>query len=274
MKFTILHINGIPGYITNSWFAMAVIIAVSYLATRHLSIIPGSLQNFIEYVLESIENLLLSFSSNGPRFLPLLGTLGIFILLSNLIGLVPGFISPTSSLNTTVALALVVFFSTHFVGFKELGVSYLKQFTGNNIFLAPILLPIHIVSEIARPLSLSVRLFGNIMGEDKTLAMLYFLVSLIVIAMKKVLLLKVYPVFIVGFVIVFLIRRFGKLSPKYKGLTKLLLVTLGVFSLAPLGAPLPVMFLAIFTSIIQTFIFVLLATLYICGAMEELPERK
>jgi F-type H+-transporting ATPase subunit a len=94
-------------------------------------------------------------------FLPLIGTCAFVILISNFLGLVPGFTPPTDSLNTTVAMSLVIFFATHFFGLKENGLSYLKHFFGPVLFLAPLFFVIEIISNLARPLSLSIRLFAD-----------------------------------------------------------------------------------------------------------------
>jgi len=149
----------------------------------------------------------------GKRFFPLIATLGLYILTSNLLGLIPGFESPTANLNTTVSMAIVVFVMTHVVGIKVHGFKYVKQFMGPVWWLTPLMLPIELISHLSRPLSLSVRLFGNIMGEDIVLAVVLLLVPLLV--------------------------------------------------------PLPVFALMIFTSCIQTLVFMLLAMMYIAGAMEE-----
>ena len=199
--------------VSYSWFIMAVLALFSFLATRRMTIIPGGFQNVMEVVIEGLDNLITeSMGHEGRKFFPLIATLGLYILTSNLLGLIPGFESPTSNLNTTVSMAIVVFVTTHVVGIKIHGFKYVKQFLGPIWWLTPLMLPIEIVSHLARPLSLSVRLFGNIMGEDKVLAVVVLLVPFLV--------------------------------------------------------PLPVFVLMIFTSFIQTIVFMLLAMMYIAGAME------
>lgn len=134
----------------------------------------------------AIEGLLaLATDLVGPKHaasvLPLVGTLGVFICMSNLLGLVPGFVPPTDTLNTTVACAIPVFFGTHYFGLREHGVrGYLKHFVGPSPFLAPLMVPIEIVSHISRPVSLSLRLFGNMMGDHKVLAIFIGLFPLLV----------------------------------------------------------------------------------------------
>jgi F-type H+-transporting ATPase subunit a len=120
----------------------------------------------------------------GPKaarfFLPLIGTCAFVILLSNLLGLVPGFTPPTDSLNTTVAMSLVIFFSTHIFGLKENGLGYLKHFFGPVIFLAPLFFVIEIISNLARPLSLSIRLMANMFADHQVLSQVSGLVKWVV----------------------------------------------------------------------------------------------
>ncbi|MFZ2417856.1 MAG: F0F1 ATP synthase subunit A, partial [Smithellaceae bacterium] len=117
---------------------------------------------------------------HGKKFFPLIATLGLFILTANLIGIIPGFESPTANINTNLAMALVVFFSTHVVGVITHGFKYVKQFLGPVWWLSPLMLPIELVSHLSRPLSLTFRLFGNIAGEDIVLLVVLLLVPLLV----------------------------------------------------------------------------------------------
>jgi F-type H+-transporting ATPase subunit a len=202
-----------PPHVTYTWFIMLVLALLSFLATRRLNLYPGRLQHVFEVVINGIRNLMVdSMGPNGLRFFPLIATIAIFILTANLLGLIPGFSSPTANLNTTVSMALVVFVLTHIVGVRLHGFGYVKQFLGPVWWMAPLMLPIELISHLARPLSLSVRLFGNIMGED--------------------------------------------------------LVLIIVLLLVPLLVPLPVVILMIFTSAIQTLVFMMLSMIYIKLAME------
>ncbi|MDY6842748.1 MAG: F0F1 ATP synthase subunit A [Thermodesulfobacteriota bacterium] len=197
-----------------TWCLIILFLVLFSIASRRFRVIPGKLQAFFEYFFIFIDGLMAdTIGEERRKFVPLVGTLALFILSSNLLGLVPGFLSPTSSLNTTVACAFTVFFYYNYIGIKTHGFKYLKKFIGPNIYIAPIMFPIEVISHLSRPLSLSVRLFGNIMGEDLILVIL--------------------------------------------------------FSLVPYLVPLPMMFMAIFTSVIQTFIFTLLTIMYIAGALEE-----
>lgn len=157
-----------------SLIVASILVAIAYFTTRDLKKIPKGMQAFLEILVVGMQGffgeLLGSLSS---VFLPFIGSLFLYILLMNLIGLVPLFHSPTSSPNTTVALAIIVFFITHYVGVTRNGIwGYMKHFIGEPVWMAPLMFPIHIVGEIARPLSLSMRLFGNIMGEDTAIAIL------------------------------------------------------------------------------------------------------
>ncbi len=113
-------------------------------------------------------------------FLPLIGTCAFVILISNFLGLLPGFTPPTDSLNTTVAMSLVIFLATHIFGFKENGLGYLKHFFGPVLFLAPLFFVIEIISNLARPLSLSIRLMANMFADHQVLSQVSGLVKWLV----------------------------------------------------------------------------------------------
>jgi len=145
----------------------------SILATRRLQKVPGRLQSLLEIIVEGLGNFTKSQMGRvAERFVPFIGTFFIYIFIMNMLGQIPLFHSPTSNLNTTIALALIVFFVTQYQGVKSNGVfGYLKHMVGKPVWLAPLTFPLHIMQEIlSRPLSLSMRLFGNIMGEDTVIA--------------------------------------------------------------------------------------------------------
>ncbi|MDO8141356.1 MAG: F0F1 ATP synthase subunit A [Candidatus Brocadiales bacterium] len=145
----------------------------SVLATRRLQKVPGKLQSLLEIIVEGLENFTKSQMGRvAERFVPFIGTFFIYIFIMNILGQIPLFHSPTSNLNTTIALALIVFFVTQYQGVKSNGVfGYLKHMVGKPVWLAPLTFPLHIMQEVlSRPLSLSMRLFGNIMGEDTVIA--------------------------------------------------------------------------------------------------------
>ena len=106
-----------PAHVTYTWFIVVLLSFLSFLATRRLEVYPGRLQNVMETIVGGLDSLLTdTMGHQGRRFFPLIATLGIFILTSNLLGIIPGFESPTANINTTACMALVVFFSTHVVG--------------------------------------------------------------------------------------------------------------------------------------------------------------
>lgn len=146
---------------------------LSILATRRLKKVPTGVQSLLELIVSGLDTFVKQqMGKAGIRFLPLIGTLFLYILLMNLIGQVPLFHSPTNNLNTTLALSLIVFFVTQYCGIKECGIGgYFKHMMGEPIWMAPMMFPLHLMQEFfTRPLSLAVRLFGNIMGEDTVLA--------------------------------------------------------------------------------------------------------
>ncbi len=119
--------------------------------------------------------------SLARKYLPLVATIGIFVFISNVIGIIPGFESPTSNINVTLPLALVVFIFYNYEGIRENGViKYFAHFAGPVPILAPLMFPIEIVSHISRIISLSFRLFGNIKGDDLFLWVLLMLVPYLV----------------------------------------------------------------------------------------------
>jgi len=160
-----------------SLFIALMLCVIAMIATRNPQMIPGPLQNVVEMAVEGLYNFIVDIlgPKYGPRYVPFLGTLFIYILAMNLFGLIPFMDSPTSSLNVTVALALVVFIYSQYIGFRELGpLGWLDHMAGNprsaiGWGLVPLMLPIHLMGELAKPISLACRLFGNIFGEDMLL---------------------------------------------------------------------------------------------------------
>lgn len=205
--------------ITN-FVAMEVLVAILLLAffvlvRMRLSVeSPGGLQHVAEGLHNYIQNQseeIIGHHSEG--FTPFLMALGLFILLCNLIGLIPGFESPTATPAVPLGCAVTSFAYYQFQGIRKHGAAYIKQFMGPMLLLAPIMLPIELISHVARMLSLTVRLFANMFAGD--------------------------------------------------------LVTLVFFSLVPLGIPVLFMGLHIFVSLLQAYIFVLLVTVYLAGAVSE-----
>lgn len=219
-------IGHLPHQVSGAIFILIILSILSFFAFRRIALfkpeelIPPekfNIRNIFEIITEAVIKFLDDIiGPRGREFLPIIGTLAFFILFSNLLGLVPGFLPPTDNLNTTVACALVVFFATHYYGVKTHGLKYIKHFMGPVWWLSPLFFIIEVISHLARVLSLSMRLFGNIMA-DHTLLSLTLLT----------------PSFLVIF-------------------------------LPPLA-----MFLGIFVSLIQAFIFTLLSMVYISLAIEE-----
>ena len=143
---------------------------------------PGQLQLFLETVVSGLIGMLEENVGNKARqFLGLVGTLGLFILVSNLLGLIPFFSSPTVSLSMPVGCALVAFLYYNYQGIRAQGMGpYFKHFLGPVLPLAVIMLPIEIISHMSRVLSLSIRLFGNIFGEELVVLVLGSLVPFVV----------------------------------------------------------------------------------------------
>lgn len=210
---------GIPFYVVYSWVATIIILVVAFLAVKSLELVPRGTQNFVEVIIEFFLDLAeTSIGDKGRFFFPLIATLGIYIFVCNFLGLIPGFEAATSDINTTAALALPVFFATHIWGIKEHKFGYIKHFVGpiRSLPALPLMILmfiIEVIGHIARPLTLSVRLFGNMVAKHK------------------------------------------------------ILMILGI--LAPAIVPSAILGLGVLVSVIQAFVFVLLTTLYLAGAVEE-----
>jgi F-type H+-transporting ATPase subunit a len=204
----------VPSFIVYTWLVMGLLIVMSLVVRKNLQEVPSGLTNLIEaFVGGTRDFTITTMGPYGMDYFPLIGTAAFFILLSNLIGVIPGFESPTANINTTGACAFVVVASTHIVGLQKHGIKYIKHFTGPVPWLIWLMFPIEVIGHFARLISLSLRLFGNIKGEDLVVAIL--------------------------------------------------------FGLVPLLIPSVMFGLAIFTSFVQTFVFVLLTMLYLSGAAEH-----
>jgi F-type H+-transporting ATPase subunit a len=256
----IFAIPGLPHHIVYTWVVMVLLALLSFGATRHLALVPRGLQNFMEVVLEQFLALLDDvIGHEGRRYLPLIATLGLYILLANLLGLIPGLVAPTGNLNTTVACALIVFVTYHVIGARKVGVvTYLKHFAGPllgaelfpnrvvnlafKVVLVPLFFVIEIFSHLARPLSLALRLFGNMAGGHILLAVMFLLTM-------------------------------GMISWTLSG-------TLGAIGLGLPGSVLLIAFtswflfpLKLLVAFLQAFIFIMLSMLYIAGAVEEAEDH-
>jgi F-type H+-transporting ATPase subunit a len=207
----------IPDFIVMSLLILVAVSALCLYIRSRLSVEnPGKLQIALEEALSFLNGMLDDYiGPKGRNYLPIVGTMFIFILIGNLMGLVPGLKSPTSNFNVTLGCAVTVFVYYQFHGFREQGViGYLKHFLappGAPIWIFPIYLPVEIISHFSRVLSLSVRLFGNIFGED--------------------------------------------------------LVIVIIASIVPFVVPLAMMPLALITAVLQAYIFAMLTTIYLAGAV-------
>ena len=175
-EINILLGTHIPIHVWFTWTVMAILFTMGFLVSRKLSLVPGGLQNFFEVVIGGLESFVVeNIGEKGRTVFPVLATLFIFILFLNLTGLVPGCDAPTANINTNAAMALFVFVYYNFMGIKTHGPGYIKHFMGPVLGLAPLMLVLEIISHCARPLSLTLRLFGNIRGEEIVLVLLFFL---------------------------------------------------------------------------------------------------
>ena len=202
-------------HVIYSWFVMAVLIGLAALAAKTVSLIPTKSQNFFEVLISGMEEFMVDITGEeGRQFFPLIATVFLYVAVCNLVGLIPGFFPPTASINTTASCALVVVIFTHIIGLRFHGAAYIKHFLGPVWWMVPIIFPIEVIGHVARIMSLSFRLFGNIMGHELVLMILFMLA--------------------------------------------------GAFF-----APLPIMAMGIFVSVVQAFVFFLLTIMYFTGAMEH-----
>jgi F-type H+-transporting ATPase subunit a len=155
-----------------TWLIMAILVTASWLVTRNLSneIHVSRWQHFLEVIISLIRGEIREMSKRGADdYVPLIGTLFLFICLSNVLVIVPGFVAPTSSITTTASLALCVFIAVPYYGILRNGLfHYLKEYFQPNV----IFFPFHVMGELSRTLALTVRLFGNIMSHEKVIGIL------------------------------------------------------------------------------------------------------
>jgi F-type H+-transporting ATPase subunit a len=164
--------------VVTTWFIMLVLALACALVTRRLARVPGRRQLALEIVVTGtqaqIENVI---GGDARPFLPLLGTLFIYIVTANLSGLLPGFQAPTSKIETPAALALIVFFSVQYFGIRARGLGgYLASFAEPRLIMAPL----NVLSEVTRTFSMMVRLFGNVMSGEFVVALVVALAGLFV----------------------------------------------------------------------------------------------
>jgi F-type H+-transporting ATPase subunit a len=182
-----LSLLGEPNF--TALVVMIVLVALAYgfrrsvMASRDPAIpeAPLSLRNVMELLVEIVVGLSDSIiGKKGRKYVPLFGSLFLFILLANLFGLIPGFTPPTSSFYNNLGMGLVVFVSYHYFGVREHGPGYFKQFMGPVLFLAPLFLVIELFSHVFRPISLSIRLYGNMFGDHLVLEIFSNLTKIVI----------------------------------------------------------------------------------------------
>lgn len=201
-------------YLTHLFLVAVLVLVMAKMATSKLTVVPKGAQNLMEAYLAFVRDMIKDVvgESYVSRYLPLIATIGLFVVFANVIGIIPGFESPSGFIDFTLALALAVFVYYNFEGIRANGViKYFGHFMGPVPALAPLMFPIEVVSHLSRVVSLSFRLFGNIKGDD-----LFLMVLLM---------------------------------------------------LAPWVAPLPAFALLTFMAFLQAFIFMMLTTVYLAGAV-------
>lgn len=163
-----------------TWVCMAFLFGVAWFVRRNLTMIPGKTQNFFEAIISTIEDFLgENLGPEAQKYVALLAGIFIYIITLNLTGLIPGFDAPTANLNTTVSMAIVVFVFYNAVGLKRWHHHYIHHFTGPSKALIPLMLPLELVSHMSRPLSLSLRLFGNIRGEEIVIVLAFIMAPIL-----------------------------------------------------------------------------------------------
>ncbi len=176
-------------HVTYMWLAMVILIVLGWIAGKSVSMVPETAQNVFEVIISGLEEFMVSLTGEeGRKSFPLVLTLFLFVLLGNLMGLVPAFYPPTASINTTVALAIIAVTWSHVIGIQRHGIKYIKHFLGPVPALMPLFLIIELIGHAARVLSLTLRLFGNMMGHELVVIILLtlagpFLVPLPIMAM-------------------------------------------------------------------------------------------
>lgn len=171
-------------YLFHYLLVIAIIVVMAFMATRSMRLVPHGMQNIMEAYLSGVIAIgkdAMGDENLAKKYMPLIATIGLIVFCSNIIGLIPGFESPTSSLNLTLSLTLCVFFYYHFEGIRTKGVvKYFAHFMGPVKALAPMMFLVEIVSHLSRIVSLSFRLFGNIKGDDLFLLVMLTLVPFLV----------------------------------------------------------------------------------------------
>jgi len=176
--FGVISHNHAYLFLAHMLLTAGIVIVLAKMAVKNLKVVPSGTQNVMEAYLQGVVAMGADVMGRekAKRYMPLVATLGLFIGIANLIGVVPGFEAPSAFLDFTLALALIVFIYYNFEGIRRNGVvEYFKHFLGPVWWLAWLMFPIEIVSHISRIISLSFRLFGNVKGDDMFLMVLLML---------------------------------------------------------------------------------------------------
>jgi len=165
----------ITNTVTSTWAMMVFIVAGAILLEKYQ---PAALEMVVDFLSDTIAEVL--GEEMAPTYLPFLGTLAIFIAFANALGVMPGLISPTRDLAATLALALVVFFAVHYFGIRAKGLGQYLKDLASPLYLLPLILPLELIGQVSRTLSLTLRLFGNVLSGELVVAVIFSLVPLFV----------------------------------------------------------------------------------------------
>lgn len=163
-----------------TWMAMLILFVVGWLVRRNISLIPGKMQNIFESIIGGLEDFTVTnMGEDGRKVFPVLGGLFLFIAVQNILGLIPACDAPTANINTNIGMALFVFLYYNYQGIKRWHGHYIHHFMGPMLPLAPFMMILEFISHLARPLSLTLRLFGNIRGEEIVLLLFFLMAPLV-----------------------------------------------------------------------------------------------
>lgn len=173
-------LRGYQDFLLCTFFVAGLLILYSLLHRKPDGVLPDekpSLRGFIELIIEFNRNLMLQVAGKeGEKYTTFVASVFIYILALNLLGLIPGFIPPSSNINVNAGAALIVFLYYNYTGFKAHGIKYVKHFLGPIIPMAPLFFLIELTSHVFRPVTLSIRLFGNMYSDHQVLEMFQHLV--------------------------------------------------------------------------------------------------
>ncbi len=167
--------------VVSMWAIILILALLSYLATRRLKEVPGPLQNLAEMAIEKLQSFFADTlgEKHMRKYFPVFATFFIFIIVSNYSGLLPGvghlkgMAQPTASLSVTAGLGIVAFFTTHVIGVRERGLKRYALSFAKPLYLCVLMLPLNLIEQFVRPMSLALRLYGNMYGEETVTEQLY-----------------------------------------------------------------------------------------------------